>query len=51
MLSMIKYIKENNKYEKCSKCKEQVLSHRVCKCGYYKGKKITDGWDIKPKER
>ena len=24
----------------CTNCEEPVLSHRVCKCGYYKRKKV-----------
>lgn len=39
--------KEDKKYETCSNCNELVLTHRVCKCGYYKCKKITGGWNIK----
>lgn len=30
----------------CHNCEEPVLSHRVCKCGYYKGEKVSNGWNI-----
>ena len=29
--------------QKCSKCGEQIMPHRLCpKCGFYKGKEVID---------